>query len=122
MIARDDIYVLGVNPTGTTKTTPFDPELHLQKCRWTDIYCSEFDKGAFMEPEPEPAPLPEPLYEPEPQEEAFVYTPGDPDMPLCVPCYIKWWNIYYQPLGPSSIPRDPFASWPLQRALLHFRR
>ena len=98
-ISEDDIYFLGVFAAGTTKTTPFDPDVHINPCRWTDIYCSEFDRGQFIAPQPEPAPLPEPLYEPEPQEEAFEYVPGDPDMPLCVPCYIEWWNIYYMPLG-----------------------
>eukprot|EP01052_Picozoa_sp_SAG31_P056881 SAG31_NODE_16532_length_705_cov_1.102310_1_plen_112_part_10 len=39
------------------------------------------------------------MYEPEPEEEPFEFDPGDPDMPRCIPCYIRWWNMYYAPVG-----------------------
>ena len=134
MVGRENVYVLQVGMVGSTKVTQFVPEeqtqvrrthverqQHLsrkagflvlkqrlcssQECAWTDIYCEKFDPDDLLPPEPEPEPEPEPMYEPEPEEEPFEFDPGDPDMPRCIPCYIRWWNTYYAPVG------YPFLLW-----------
>eukprot|EP01050_Picozoa_sp_SAG11_P000938 SAG11_NODE_35_length_22255_cov_14.517422_2_plen_6902_part_00 len=104
-VGPENVYVLQVAMVGSTPVTTFDPEIHKKECAWTDIYCEKFIPDDLLPPEPEPEPEPEPMYVPEPEEEPFEFDPGDPDMPRCIPCYIRWWNTYYAPVG------YPFLLW-----------
>jgi hypothetical protein len=119
-VGTENIYVLSVGQAATLPVTPFKPPLdpdapgipHVFDCRWTDVYCEQFIPEDTVGPEPEPEPEPEPMYEPEPEEEEFEFDPGDPDLPRCIPCYIRWWNMYYAPVG------YPNLLWSSSRRLL----